>query len=437
MAANKPPFCGSDWESAHYEHDAHPDPSAAKAVATVSIMETVGGPEVVSSKKEPTNTAAPADGGQITGWRNVDGVAVFTVASYSGITPNQEFVRHDDYLKSLASTPSAPAIDALKRIKLRLHFLDMPSEPMWRPAAAAWVPDWRYEIQLIEHVLHGRPITAAEKPTDTRKRIEVVSSPVTPVDAPTEVEWMMACNEIAGPGVAEEIITRAYSIAELPRSTTAAPVGGLDTGNLIDDPLYLALDALYQRGWTDLHQKRKNDPRGAREWQSVLDLFRVGGASPPAAPGIDLEQFRALAEACEDMRAASEECDIGEGLAHAVPFHLWNEFLSKLDAARQAVDASPKGCSDGCYFSADPAFGEFITHTSLQAAIDSAESMLSDAGDDAHESGWTDDPPQICYGVVLGQCVEVEGSRKPAPEGSEFTEHVEFKLQATSAEVGA
>ncbi|MNW13427.1 hypothetical protein D3C71_2113790 [compost metagenome] len=63
--------------------------------------------------------------------------------------------------------------------------------------------------------------------------------------------------------------------------------------------------------------------------------------------------------------------------------------------------------------------------------------MLSDAGDDAHESGWTDDPPQICYGVVLGGCIEVAGSRKPAPEGSEFAEHVEFKLQATSAEVGS
>ncbi|WP_313643120.1 hypothetical protein [Stenotrophomonas sp.] len=47
-----------------------------------------------------------------------------------------------------------------------------------------------------------------------------------PVDGPTEVEWMMACNEIGGADVAEEIITRAYSIAEMPRSTPAAP--GID-----------------------------------------------------------------------------------------------------------------------------------------------------------------------------------------------------------------
>ncbi|HDS1140233.1 TPA: hypothetical protein QDZ75_004311 [Stenotrophomonas maltophilia] len=42
-----------------------------------------------------------------------------------------------------------------------------------------------------------------------------------------------------------------------------------------------------------------------------------------------------LTEACEDMRVASEECDIGEGLAYAVPFHMWGEFLAKLDAAEQ------------------------------------------------------------------------------------------------------
>jgi len=82
----------------------------------------------------------------------------------------------------------------------------------------------------------------------------------------------------------------------------------------------------------------------------VADAYAIARAeakrdSTPAAPGIDLEQFRALVEACEDMRAASEECDIGEGLAHAVPFHLWNAFLSKLDAAQQALDASPKGVS--------------------------------------------------------------------------------------------
>lgn len=79
-----------------------------------------------------------------------------------------------------APVTAAPAIEALKRIKLRLHFVDMPGESMWDRGDGVWVPDWRYEIQLIEHVLHGSPIKAAEKPTDTRKRIEVEGTPAAP-----------------------------------------------------------------------------------------------------------------------------------------------------------------------------------------------------------------------------------------------------------------
>lgn len=153
-------------------------------------------------------------------------------------------------------------------------------------------------------------------------------------------------------------------------------------------------------------------------------------AGTPAAPGIDLEQFRESV-----IQEAARAVDLW--MKDEISNEAYVESKAKRDHLLALIDDSRKGGSDGCYFSADPALGEFITHSSLQAAIDSAESMLSDAGDEAHESGWTDDPPQICYGIVLGQCVEVDGSRKPAPEGGEFTEHVEFKLQATSAEVGA
>ncbi|KRG43191.1 hypothetical protein ARC78_07440 [Stenotrophomonas pictorum JCM 9942] len=116
--------------------------------------------------------------------------------------------------------------------------------------------------------------------------------------------------------------------------TPAAPVGELDTGNLINDPLYLALDALYQRGWTDLHRKWKNDPRGTLEWDSVLDLFRAGKAlaSTPAAPGIDLEQFR-MAVAC--WRASLPPDSEGRAKAD----HLFALINGE-------ADASPKGGSD-------------------------------------------------------------------------------------------
>jgi len=55
----------------------------------------------------------------------------------------------------------------------------------------------------------------------------------------------------------------------------------LDTGNLVDDPLYKAFDALYSKGWAD-GESHKFDPRGSNEWQAVLDLFRV--AAKPATP---------------------------------------------------------------------------------------------------------------------------------------------------------
>jgi hypothetical protein len=49
----------------------------------------------------------------------------------------------------------------------------------------------------------------------------------------------------------------------------------LDTGDLVNDPLYKALDKLYERGWVDRNKGQDYDPRGTEEWQSVLDLFRL------------------------------------------------------------------------------------------------------------------------------------------------------------------
>lgn len=62
----------------------------------------------------------------------------------------------------------------------------------------------------------------------------------------------------------------------------AAGQEAVDTGNLISDPLYLALDALYSRGWTD-RGRHDHDPRGTNEWQAVLDIYRAN-AAPAQAP---------------------------------------------------------------------------------------------------------------------------------------------------------
>lgn len=79
------------------------------------------------------------------------------------------------------------------------------------------------------------------------------------------------------------------------------------------------------------------------------------------------------------------------------------------------------------FFATDQSMGEFIESDTLGQAKADAQSLLDAASDDAAESGWADEPPQIYYGVILGGCVEE--SRGPAPEGSDFTEMVSYRLE--------
>lgn len=68
------------------------------------------------------------------------------------------------------------AIKALTQIKRRLHFMGWPAEAFWNAGTAEapqWIADWRYEIALIENVLHGSPLTKPEKPDDTKPAHEV------------------------------------------------------------------------------------------------------------------------------------------------------------------------------------------------------------------------------------------------------------------------
>lgn len=68
------------------------------------------------------------------------------------------------------SNSAAALREGLARIKLRLHFMGWPSEEHWNIGTddkPRWTPDWRYEIQLIEHLLNGSPITTPDKPGDT------------------------------------------------------------------------------------------------------------------------------------------------------------------------------------------------------------------------------------------------------------------------------
>jgi hypothetical protein len=63
------------------------------------------------------------------------------------------------------------ARECVRAIKIRLHFMDWPAESFWNAGSEEspwWISDWRYEIGLIENVLHGTPITQPEKPDDTQ-----------------------------------------------------------------------------------------------------------------------------------------------------------------------------------------------------------------------------------------------------------------------------
>lgn len=69
------------------------------------------------------------------------------------------------------------ANDCIHKIRLRLHFTEWPGESMWDTGDGHWVADWRYEAQLIDSVLFGSEIRTPEKPTDTRKRYDVLFRP--------------------------------------------------------------------------------------------------------------------------------------------------------------------------------------------------------------------------------------------------------------------
>lgn len=98
-----------------------------------------------------------------------------------------------------------------------------------------------------------------------------------------------------------------------------------------------------------------------------------------------------------------------------------------VEAIRAALAAQGQGEAVE-YFAADPADGEFTTYKTLPEAHAAAVVSLGYAQEEAFEGGWEDEPPQICYGIVLGGCVEKEGSRRPAPEGSDFSELVDYRL---------
>lgn len=82
------------------------------------------------------------------------------------------------------------------------------------------------------------------------------------------------------------------------------------------------------------------------------------------------------------------------------------------------------------YFAVDASEGSFDTFATLAEAKAKAQEFLDYQAEDALESGWKDQPPQVHYGIVLGGCTEVAGSRgDPTPNFSGGT--VDYELTDT------
>lgn len=117
--------------------------------------------------------------------------------------------------------------------------------------------------------------------------------------------------------------------------------------------------------------------------------------------------------------------------AEGVSFSPGTKFYTADQVRQLLATRAPAAVAEGkWYFAADPAQGVFEVHGSLDEAKANAQELLADAADEAADSGWADDPPQICYGVILGECVEK--SRATAPAESDFGEIVEFELRPTA-----
>lgn len=66
--------------------------------------------------------------------------------------------------------------EALEATLYKLNQSSLPGAPMWNMGTEEmphWVPDWRFELDLIQHALHGSPRRYKERPGDTKRAGEL------------------------------------------------------------------------------------------------------------------------------------------------------------------------------------------------------------------------------------------------------------------------
>lgn len=195
------------------------------------------------------------------------------------------------------------ANDCIRQVRLRLHFVDWPGESMWGSSSGYWIPDWRYEAQLMENVLFGTEITTPERPTDTRKRCEVLFRPQRVYAKPD------------GNVVFEQLPLRdwpEWARSAMPEGVegpkpTVQVINGDVVGTVSDEQIHVVLmDALHRIAerngypeWahsgpsSDVFEAYKSWPEDLRARLSVNDLRRMSGWSPqPSVESASLSMVR-------------------------------------------------------------------------------------------------------------------------------------------------
>jgi hypothetical protein len=189
---------------------------------------------------------------------------------------------------------------------------------------------------------------------------------------------------------------------------------------------------------------REHDAQPAQEFLPAEDqppLAGIAGCRPlerapqpaPAPVQVDDGWLR-MTRAARDIQARHLDNHQGD------VYHAMQSLVAKYGAPRtgpmiQERSAHPPApAADGAgelphavrFFAADENNSEYEVFDSVDLARAAAQRMLDSASDDAADYGWTDEPPAIYYGIVLGACVE--SYRGPAPEGSDFSEIVNYRL---------
>lgn len=197
--------------------------------------------------------------------------------------------------------------ECVSRLKRRIHFIGWPGESYFNAGSDKydwWVPDWRYEIALIENVLHGSPVDQPEKPTDTTKAIELKRAArrgyrnlPTPLDAgDTYPQGPHSQDYVAGHNKVLAQVTEAMreNLGQPAARKFSAWVGDMKTSAGMDYYVCVGYGPAYGEYLTSSNFKiRGRAEYEVAEWNHLFgrcekpDILAFGPGAPTADPAVE------------------------------------------------------------------------------------------------------------------------------------------------------